>query len=98
MTTRRSARGRDAACRYERLTARDATRVDVEEPEVQALKEAFSGSDVVITTGLVPQELLARLGLAPAMTYSVYRDHVRHVRTDCTKQNQGVGDCALPEI
>ena len=29
-----------------------------EEPEVQALKEALAGGDVVITTGLVLQELL----------------------------------------
>jgi predicted nucleic acid-binding protein len=32
--------------------------VEAEEPEVQALKDALSGSDVVITTGLVLQELL----------------------------------------
>lgn len=59
---------------------------------MQALKEAFSGSDVVITTSLAPQELLARLGLAPAMTYSAYRDEARHVYIDCTKHDQGGGD------
>ena len=32
--------------------------VEVEEPEVHALKEALSGADVVVTTGLVLQELL----------------------------------------
>ena len=32
--------------------------VEGEEPEVQALKEALAGADVVVTTGLVLQELL----------------------------------------
>ncbi|HXC70133.1 MAG TPA: PIN domain-containing protein [Pyrinomonadaceae bacterium] len=32
--------------------------VDITEPEVDALKEALAGSDVVVTTGLVLQELL----------------------------------------
>lgn len=32
--------------------------VDTSEPEVDALKEALAGSDVVVTTGLVLQELL----------------------------------------
>ncbi len=32
--------------------------VEGEEPEVQALKEALSGADVVVTTGIVPHELL----------------------------------------
>lgn len=32
--------------------------VESEEPEVQALKDALSGGDVVVTTGLVLQELL----------------------------------------
>lgn len=32
--------------------------VEVEEPEVQALKEALAGAEVVVTTGLVLQELL----------------------------------------
>ena len=31
---------------------------EAEEPEVQALKDALAGADVVITTGLVLQELL----------------------------------------
>ena len=32
--------------------------VEVEEPEVQALKDALAGADIVVTTGLVLQELL----------------------------------------
>ena len=32
--------------------------VEVDEPEVRALKEALAGADVVVTTGLVLQELL----------------------------------------
>lgn len=32
--------------------------LDPAEPEVDVLKEALEGSDVVVTTGLVPQELL----------------------------------------
>lgn len=32
--------------------------VEVEAPEVQALKDALAGADIVVTTGLVLQELL----------------------------------------
>lgn len=47
--------------------------VDVEEPEVQALKEALSGGDVVVTTGLVLQELLQGFAGAKASEKIVER-------------------------
>ncbi|KNZ33231.1 MAG: hypothetical protein AD742_07385 [Methylibium sp. NZG] len=52
-----------------------ALRRDVEgdEPEVQALKEALAGADVVVTTGLVLQELLQGFAGAKARAQIVER-------------------------
>lgn len=52
-----------------------ALRRDVEanEPEVQELKEALFGSDVVVTTGLVLQELLQGFSGAKARTQIIER-------------------------
>ena len=52
-----------------------ALRRDVEatEPEVQELKDALFGSDVVVTTGLVLQELLQGFSGAKAQTQIVER-------------------------
>lgn len=52
-----------------------ALRRDVEatEPEVQELKEALFGSDVVLTTGLVLQELLQGFSGATAQTQIIER-------------------------
>lgn len=47
--------------------------VEAEEPEVRALKEALAGGDVVITTGLVLQELLQGFAGARANTQIVER-------------------------
>ena len=47
--------------------------VEVEEPEVQALKEALAGADVVVTTGLVLQELLQGFAGAKASAQIVER-------------------------
>lgn len=47
--------------------------VEVEEPEVQALKEALAGADVVVTTGIVLQELLQGFAGAKASTQIVER-------------------------
>ena len=47
--------------------------VEVEEPEVQALKEALAGADVVVTTGLVLQELLQGFAGAKASEQIVER-------------------------
>ena len=47
--------------------------VEAEEPEVHALKEALAGGDVVITTGLVLQELLQGFSGAKANTQIVER-------------------------
>lgn len=44
-----------------------------EEPEVRALKDALSGSDVVVTTGLVLQELLQGFAGAKASEQIVER-------------------------
>lgn len=45
----------------------------VEEPEVQALKDALSGADLVVTTGLVLQELLQGFAGAKASDRIVER-------------------------
>lgn len=52
-----------------------ALRRDVEttEPEVQELKDALFGSDVVVTTGLVLQELLQGFSGAKARTQIIER-------------------------
>ena len=52
-----------------------ALRRDAEatEPEVQQLKEALLGSDVVVTTGLVLQELLQGFSGAKAQTQLIER-------------------------
>ena len=52
-----------------------ALRRDVEatEPEVQALREALFGSDVVVTTGLVLQELLQWFSDAKAQVQIIER-------------------------
>src|SRR5574337_643128 len=52
-----------------------ALRRDVEaaEPEVQELKEALFGSEVVVTTGLVLQELLQGFSGAKAQTQIIER-------------------------
>jgi predicted nucleic acid-binding protein len=47
--------------------------VAAEEPEVQALKEALAGADVVVTTGLVLQELLQGFAGAKASSQIVER-------------------------
>lgn len=47
--------------------------VEVEEPEVQALKEALAGAVVVVTTGLVLQELLQGFAGAKASEQIVER-------------------------
>jgi len=47
--------------------------VEGEEPEVQALKEALAGADVVVTTGLVLQELLQGFAGAKASAQIVER-------------------------
>ena len=46
---------------------------EAEEPEVQALKDALSGADVVVTTGLVLQELLQGFAGAKASEQIVDR-------------------------
>ena len=46
---------------------------EAEEPEVQALKDALAGADVVITTGLVLQELLQGFAGAKASQQIVER-------------------------
>ncbi len=47
--------------------------IEADEPEVQALKEALAGSDVVVTTGLVLQELLQGFAGAKASEQIVER-------------------------
>ncbi len=46
---------------------------EAEEPEVQALKDALSGAEVVVTTGLVLQELLQGFAGAKASEQIVER-------------------------
>ncbi|HMO46779.1 MAG TPA: PIN domain-containing protein [Rubrivivax sp.] len=46
---------------------------DATEPEVQALKDALQGDDVVVTTGLVLQELLQGFSGAKAQAQIVQR-------------------------
>ena len=47
--------------------------VEVEQPEVQALKDALAGADIVVTTGLVLQELLQGFAGAKASEQIVER-------------------------
>lgn len=47
--------------------------VEVESPEVQALKDALAGADMVVTTGLVLQELLQGFSGAKASSQIVER-------------------------
>ncbi|MBT9489365.1 MAG: PIN domain-containing protein [Rubrivivax sp.] len=79
--------------------------VEVEEPEVQALKEALAGADIVVTTGLVLQELLQGFAGAKASEQIVERfsalaliqpdreDHVAAagVRNTCRRSGVQIG-------
>ena len=47
--------------------------VEVESPEVQALKDALASADVVVTTGIVLQELLQGFSGAKASSQIVER-------------------------
>ena len=79
--------------------------VEVEEPEVQALKEALDGADVVVITGLVLQELLQGFSGAKPSAQIVERfsalaliqpdraDHIAaaHLRNICRRAGVQVG-------
>lgn len=47
--------------------------IEVTEPEVQELKDALSGADVIVTTGLVLQELLQGFSGAKAQAQIIER-------------------------
>lgn len=79
--------------------------VQVEDPEVQALKDALAGADIVVTTGLVLQELLQGFAGAKASEQIVERfsalaliqpdreDHVAAagVRNTCRRSGVQIG-------
>ena len=89
-----------------------ALRRDVEgsEPEVQELKEALFGSDVVVTTGLVLQELLQGFSGAKAQAQIVERfaalpllqpdrdDHISAATLRNTCRKAGLQICTIDAL
>lgn len=84
------------------------------EPEVNALKDALMGADVVVTTGLVLQELLQGFGVPKAQAQIIERfaalpllqpdrqDHVAaaELRTACRRAGVQIGtiDALLAQL